>query len=111
MAAAKGYKFARLYTDALDNDVAITFYKANGYVCEPYQNERDPACMIYKTVIFSKSLSGGEMVLWNNRSIHLTEQIAKQEKYSIDDMKYYLFRCSHGSTAFAESYTGLEKLS
>ena len=36
MAAAKGYGFARLYTDAEDNDAAIAFYKANGYIMEPY---------------------------------------------------------------------------
>ena len=81
MAVAKGYQFARLYTDAMDNDAAIAFYKANGYVCEPYENTQDPACMIFKTLIFSKSLSSKELVLWNNKSIHLTEQIAKQRKY------------------------------
>lgn len=31
MAAAGGYRFARLYTDAVNNDAAIAFYKANGY--------------------------------------------------------------------------------
>ena len=81
MAASRGYLFARLYTDAVDNDVAIAFYKANGYVCEPYQNPQDPACMKYKTVIFSKSLTSRPLVFWHSRNIHLTEQIAKQEKY------------------------------
>ena len=32
----------------------------------------------YKTLIFSKSLTSEELVPWNNRNIHLTEQIAKQ---------------------------------
>ena len=82
MAAARGYLFARLYTDAVNNDVAIAFYQANGYVSEPYQNPQDPACMKYRTVIFSKSLTSRSLEFWNNRSIHLTEQIAKQEKYS-----------------------------
>lgn len=81
MAATRGYLFARLYTDAVDNDVAIAFYKANGYVCELYQNPQDPACMKYKTVIFSKSLTSRPLVFWHSRNIHLTEQIAKQEKY------------------------------
>ena len=45
MAIAKGYRFARLYTDAVNNDAAIAFYKANGYTCEPYRNWQDPACL------------------------------------------------------------------
>ena len=81
MAMAKGYRFARLYTDAVDNDTAIAFYRANGYVCEPYENAQDPACLKYRTLIFSKSLSSGELIPWTNRTIHLTEQIAKQRKY------------------------------
>ena len=79
MATAKGYYFARLYTDALNNDAAIAFYLANGYISEPYLNVHDPACMTYKTLIFTKPLADKELVFWNNRSIHLTEQIAKQK--------------------------------
>lgn len=82
MAASRGYKFARLYTDQENNDAAIAFYKANGYSCESYHNPQDPACMEHKTVIFSKSLTSGQLVPWNSRCIHLTQQIAKQEKYS-----------------------------
>ena len=78
MAAARGYRFARLYTDAEHNDTAIAFYKVNGYVCEPYLNQQDPACQEYPTLIFSKSLTCDALVPWNSRSIHLTEQIAKQ---------------------------------
>ena len=40
------------------------------------------ARMGYKTLIFSKSLSGDPLIPWNSRNIHLTEQIAKQRKYS-----------------------------
>ena len=76
-----GYLYARLYTDAMNNDAAIAFYKVNGYIDEPYQNLKDPACMKYKTVVFSKALKSRPLELWNNRNIHLTEQIAKQEKY------------------------------
>jgi RimJ/RimL family protein N-acetyltransferase len=80
MAVEKGYHFARLYTDALDNDAAIAFYQANGYISEPYDNQQDPACMKYKILIFTKPLAHNELVLWNSRTIHLTEQIAKQRK-------------------------------
>ena len=82
MAASRGYRFARLYTDAVNNDVAIAFYESNGYISEPYLNPDDPACMKYKTLIFSKPLTDGALVPWNSRTIHLTEQIAKQEKYN-----------------------------
>ena len=80
MAAAKGYRFARLYTDAVNNDAAIAFYKANGYTGEPYLNLQDHACIQYPTVIFSKPLAFDALTPWNSRSIHLTEQIAKQRK-------------------------------
>ena len=78
-ARAKGYRFARLYTDAENNAAAIAFYKANGYRCEPYDNPDDPAALEHKTLIFSKALTSAPLVPWNSRSIHLTEQIAKQE--------------------------------
>ena len=81
MAKKQGYRFARLYTDADHNEAAIAFYQANGYRSEPYSNPQDPACLKYPTLIFSKSLTGDELVLWNSRNIHLTEQIAKQNKY------------------------------
>jgi len=82
MAVSRGFRFARLYTDAVNNDAAIAFYKANDYVCEPYLNLQDPACLKYKTLIFTKPLADNTLVLWNGRSIHLTEQIAKQRRYS-----------------------------
>ena len=84
MAAAKGFRYTRLYTDAENNEAAIAFYEANGYTSEPYENPRDPACMKYRTLIFSKTVSSGPLVPWNSRSIRLSEQIAKQEKYSRD---------------------------
>ena len=82
MAADRGFRFARLYTDAENNDEAIAFYTANGYFCEPYQNEGDPACRENPTLIFSKPLTTDGLVLWNSRSIHLTEQIMRQQKYT-----------------------------
>ena len=78
-----------VYTDAVNNDAAIAFYQVNGYASEPYQNPQDPACVKYRTVIFSKSLTSRPLELWNNRSIHLTEQIAKQEG-NCDDQKYHI---------------------
>ena len=84
MAISRKYRFARLYTDALDNDAAIAFYQANGYICEPYLNLEDPACLQYRILIFSKSLADEPLIFWNGRNIHLTEQIEKQRKYHGD---------------------------
>ena len=79
LARERGFKYVRVYTDAEDNDIAISFYKANGYVCEEYNNPiDDPACIENKVLICSKSLDKSEVVLWNNRNIYLTEQIQKQ---------------------------------
>lgn len=102
MAAARGYRFARLYTDAVNNDAAIAFYKSNDYTCEPYLNPQDPACIHYPTVIFSKTLAAGALAPWNNRSIHLTEQIAKQNK-----KKFALPKAERNHTM--ELYTELEQ--
>ena len=52
-------------------------------ICEPYLNQQDPACRQYPTLIFSKPLTCDALVPWNSRSIHLTEQIAKQQKKGI----------------------------
>ncbi len=82
MAVQRKYRFARLYTDAENNEAAIAFYRTNGYISEPYENAEDPACMQYKTLIFSKPLAGHELILWNSRNIHLTEQISAQNRYS-----------------------------
>ena len=81
MAISEGYRFARLYTDALNNDAAIAFYQSNGYISEPYLNSEDPACLQYITLIFTKPLSDDPLIFWNDRNIHLTEQIEKQRKY------------------------------
>ena len=81
LAISGGYRFARLYTDALNNDAAITFYQANGYISEPYLNLEDPACLHYKTLIFSKPLTDEPFIFWNSRNIHLTEQIEKQRNW------------------------------
>jgi len=83
-AAARGFRFARLYTDAEDNDAAIAFYEANGYSGETYLNPEDPACLTHRTLIFSKPLGSEPLVPWNSRNIHLTQQIARQDKYNED---------------------------
>ncbi|MDO5110284.1 MAG: GNAT family N-acetyltransferase [Erysipelotrichaceae bacterium] len=82
MAAKQGFRYARLYTGADDNEAAITFYRACGYICEPYMNPQDSAGAEERMLIFSKPLTDEPLVPWNSRSIHLTEQIRKQNRYS-----------------------------
>lgn len=77
-ARIKGFKFARLYTDKFNNDTAISFYISNEYISEDYSNDNDPAHKKYPILIFSKSLTDQPLELWNNKNIHLTEQIEKQ---------------------------------
>lgn len=77
-ARARGFSHTRIYTDRYDNDTAIAFYNSCGYTSEIYDNPDDPACYEYPVLIFSKSLTGSPATPWNSRSIHLTEQIAKE---------------------------------
>ena len=81
MAREKGFRFARLYTGAEDNDIAIAFYKANGYQPEPYCNAQDPVSLKYKALIFSKSLTSEPLIPWNNRNIDLSGQEEKGKQY------------------------------
>ena len=79
MASARGYLFARLYTDAVNNEVAIAFYQANGYVSESYQNPLDPACMKYKTVIFFYFFFCMSLEGWKKRINYMAEKIVKED--------------------------------
>ncbi|MBR3359208.1 MAG: GNAT family N-acetyltransferase [Solobacterium sp.] len=79
-ARSAGFRYARIYTDRYDNDTAIAFYTSCGYTSETYDNPDDPACYTYPILIFSKALYDDPVPLWNNRSIHLTEQMRKELK-------------------------------
>ena len=73
-----GFVYTRLYTDRDHNDAAISFYRANGYVGEAYDNPDDPASRDYPICIFSKSLFGEPVPAWDNKNIHLTRQVQRQ---------------------------------
>jgi len=79
LARERGFKYARLYTDTFNNDKAKGFYAHLGYFEERYINEADPASLKYPISIFSKSLYDEECPLWNNRDIHFTKQVEKQQ--------------------------------
>lgn len=73
------YKFMRLFTDKIDNDLAINFYKKYGYSFEDYNNDLEKLKDEFNVVIGSKSLCNEKVNLWNNRFINLSKQTIKQQ--------------------------------
>ena len=73
-----GYKIMRLFTDRLDNDLAINFYKKYGYVFEKYDSDEEFLKDEFDVVIGSKSISDLKVDVWGNRFINLTKQTMKQ---------------------------------
>ena len=63
------FKFVRLFTDRLGNDIAINFYKKNGYIFENYDCKLEELKDLFDVVIGSKSLTGGYVPKWNNKFI------------------------------------------
>lgn len=73
-----GFKYSRLFTDRLNNDLAISFYKRNGYVFEKYDSNLEELKDLFDVVIGSKSLCDLEVPKWNNKFINLSKQTKKQ---------------------------------
>ncbi|MBQ6782932.1 MAG: GNAT family N-acetyltransferase [Acholeplasmatales bacterium] len=73
-----GFKFVRLFTDRLGNDIAINFYKKNGYIFENYDCKLEELKDLFDVVIGSKSLTGGYVPKWNNKFINISKQTKKQ---------------------------------
>ena len=73
-----GFKYIRLFTDRLNNDIAINFYKKNGYIFEEYDSNLEELNDSFDVVIGSKSLIGDNVPNWNNKFINLTKQTLKQ---------------------------------
>ena len=78
-AKSMGYKFIRLFTDKLENDIAINFYKNNGYTFEDYYNDNEALKDEFNVIIGSKSLCDEYVPLWDNKFINLTKQTYKQQ--------------------------------
>ena len=79
VARRRNFFYARLFTDRFDNDNAKHFYEAHGYKEEYYELDSDSASKIYPLSIYSKSLIEKEAPAWNNRDIHFTKQVGKQQ--------------------------------
>lgn len=80
-----GFKYIRLFTDKLDNDLAISFYEKNGYTFEDYNNDEEALKDEFNVVIGSKSLIDEEVPLWDNKFINLTKQTNKQKYLDISE--------------------------
>ena len=70
IAAEMDFKSMRLYTDFNDNHNAINLYEAEGFVGEKYTLEK----LAYDCRIYSKSLVGDSISLWNNKNLGLSYQ-------------------------------------
>ncbi len=72
------FKTIRLYTDEIDNAQACKLYEKMGMTKEYYTNSNDLTKDIGPIVIYSKSLTGDIVELWNNKFINYTEQRNKE---------------------------------
>lgn len=80
-AKEKGYKTLRLYTDEVDNSVAVLAYKQFGMTGEYYEHPTDKTVFVGKQIVFSIPLDGKELVKWNNRMLYLAEEDEIESKY------------------------------
>lgn len=79
VARERGFRYARLYTNRLNNERAKSFYRANGYVEENYSCDYDPGTEIEILSIFSKALQDRTPVTpWGNRTMHIDKQLRKE---------------------------------
>ena len=68
-----GYKYSRLYTEAVNNDATCAFYERNGYTREDYAPTAEP---FPKGIIrtYSRTLGDWPLTPWNSRNLHLVEE-------------------------------------
>ena len=80
-AKENGFKTIRLYTDEVDNAQACVLYENMGMIKEYYKNSDDITKDVGDIVIYSKSLTGEVVALWNNKFINIKGQKDKEEYY------------------------------
>lgn len=67
-AKKRGYTSFRLYTNIGENEEAIKLYTKRKMLRENYTNEKEIKKVTDTTIIFSKSLDGKDIELWNINS-------------------------------------------
>ena len=75
-----GFDNLRLFTDEEDNLIATKFYEKLGMRKEEYINNEDTHFEIGKTLIYSISLTGKQVNLWNNKNLFLNSHEQKNLK-------------------------------
>ena len=70
LAKSKNFKYLRLYTDPVGNHKAMLLYERMGFIGEEYTAEELP----FKCLIYSMSLDGSKVPLWNNEYLDLCYQ-------------------------------------
>ncbi len=70
IAKSMNFKNMRIYTDYVELHDACLLYEKNGFIGEKYTAEELP----YDCRIYSKSLIGKEVELWNNKNLGLSYQ-------------------------------------
>lgn len=70
IAKSMSFKNMRIYTDFIELHNACLLYEKNGFIGEKYTAEELP----YDCRIYSKSLIGKEVELWNNKNLGLSYQ-------------------------------------
>ena len=78
-AKENGFKTIRLYTDEIDNAQACKLCEKMGMIKEYYKNTDDLTKDIGPIVIYSKSLTGDTVELWNNKFINYKGQRDKEK--------------------------------
>ena len=69
-ASLKGFKNMRIYCDYVGDISGIHLYEKNGFIGEKYTYEK----LAYDCRIYSKSLTGDKVTLWNNKNLNLSYQ-------------------------------------
>ena len=76
-----GYKTLRLYTDEIDNRIAVITYKKYGMTGEVYENKHDKTIFFGRTLTFSIALDNQPLIPWKSRMLYLQEEDDTEAKY------------------------------
>lgn len=79
-----GFKTLRLYTDDKYNYVSTHLFERFGMISEIYEAEEGKYYKIGNMLIYSLSLDGKEIELWNNKNIFLEEHEMKNNKLELE---------------------------
>lgn len=82
---SEGKRVLRLYTDESAMSKAVNLYKSFGFIGEKYTGEK----LDYNCYIYSKSLIGDKVELWNNKFLGLEDQSSFEREDEIFKEKIF----------------------